>query len=331
MLKVKNDLPKTLKMQTSYLLNFVESQSKAKPFMKWAGGKGQLIEKLVSLFPTEINSNKIKKYAEPFIGGGALFFYVAQSYPSIEEFFISDANVELILAYKTIRKDVESLISLLEKKEKHYHSLDSIKQKTFFYEEREKFNEKLLGIDFKNFQNEWIERTATIIFLNRTCFNGLFRVNSKGEFNVPFGDYKNPKICDVDNLQAVSNLLQRTEIELGDFTVSEKFVDVNTFVYFDPPYRPISKTAHFTSYSKFEFGDEAQKRLAEYYVLLSKKGAKLMLSNSDPKNENLSDNFFEDLYNGFYIERVDATRMINSNSTKRGKITELVIKNYCND
>jgi DNA adenine methylase len=314
--------------QIDYSLNLVVAPAIAKPFMKWAGGKGQLIEKLVSLFPTEINSKEIAKYAEPFIGGGALFFHVAQNYPSIERFFISDANAELVLAYKTIQKEVEKLITWLEKLEKTYHALSSAEQKVYFYDQRDRFNEKLSSIDFENFQEAWIERTAEIIFLNRTCFNGLFRVNSKGKFNVPFGDYKNPKICDAENLRAVSSLLQKTEIELGDFTASEKFVDSSTFVYFDPPYRPLSKTASFTSYSKFEFGDDAQKRLAEYYALLSKKNAKLMLSNSDPKNENSEDRFFEDLYGKFRIERVDATRMINSNSDKRGKIKELVIMNY---
>jgi DNA adenine methylase len=319
-------------MQTTFTVStpIILSTKPTKPFLKWAGGKGQLLEKLVDLFPPEIHSGTIKKYAEPFIGGGALYFFIAQAYPQIEKFFISDANQELVLAYKTIQKDAESLIVFLEKLEKKYHALDDVAQKEFFYEQRKRFNEKLSVVNFNEFQTNWIERTAEIIFLNRTCFNGLFRVNSKGEFNVPFGDYKNPKICDADNLRAVSALLQNTEIELGDFIASEKFVDSSTFVYFDPPYRPLNKTASFTSYSKFEFGDEAQKRLAEYYIFLSKKKAKLMLSNSDPKNENPDDHFFEELYKSkeFRIERVDAARMINSVSSKRGKIKELVIMNY---
>lgn len=327
---IKNNKVIIPAMQTTFTLsariNFTEKT--AKPFMKWAGGKGQLIEKLANLFPLEMKADKITKYVEPFIGGGALFFYIAQNYPSIESFFISDVNEELILAYKTIQKNVESLISLLTTLEKKYHSLDGSEQRDFFYQERVDFNNKLANIDFKNFHENWIERTATIIFLNRTCFNGLFRVNSKGEFNVPFGDYKNPKICDADNLRAVSELLQKTEIKLGDFVTSEKFVDSSTFVYFDPPYRPLSKTASFTSYSKFEFNDEVQKRLAEYFALLSKRKAKLMLSNSDPKNENPDDRFFENLYEGFRIEKVDASRMINSDASKRGKIKELVILNY---
>ena len=312
----------------AYNLSFIEVSVKAKPFLKWAGGKGQLLEALSNLFPAEIHDGKIKRYAEPFIGGGALFFHIAQKFPKIEEFFISDVNQELVLAYKTIQRDVEGLITFLEPLEKNYHSLGSSEQKEFFYEQRKRFNEKLSTINFEEFRVDWIERTAEIIFLNRTCFNGLFRVNSKGEFNVPFGDYKNPKICDPENLLAISTLLQKTMIQLGDFTTSQDFIGKDTFVYFDPPYRPISKTASFTSYSKFEFDDETQKRLAEYYRLLNRKEAKLMLSNSDPKNADPNDHFFEELYKGFNIKRVDASRMINSDSTKRGKIKELVITNY---
>jgi DNA adenine methylase len=303
-------------------------EKNAKPFLKWAGGKSQLIGKLAGLLPLEMQDKKIRKYVEPFIGGGALFFYIAQTHPFIQSFFISDVNEELILAYRTIQEDVEGLISFLEILENEYHALDRVGQKNFFYEKRSEFNDRYGSVDLKNFQDAWIERTASIIFLNRTCYNGLFRVNSKGGFNVPFGDYKNPKICDPENLRAVSDLLQRTQIECGDFTASEKFVNEHTFVYFDPPYRPISKTASFTSYSRLDFDDDAQKKLAEYFTLLSQKGAKLMLSNSDPKNEDPEDHFFEDLYKGFRIERVDAFRMINSDAGKRGKIKELVIVNY---
>lgn len=317
-------------MQTIFTLSppIVFSTKLAKPFMKWAGGKGRLIGKLSKFFPFELQEGKIKKYVEPFIGGGALFFHVAQTYPFIEDFFISDVNEELILAYKTIQKDVESLIDALEKLEKDYHALSHNNQKEFFYKKRLDFNKKNKDIDFNNFKENWIERTATIIFLNRTCFNGLFRVNSKGEFNVPFGDYKNPKINDPDNLRAISEILQKTEIQCGDFTANKDFIDEYTFVYFDPPYRPISKTSSFTSYSKFDFGEVEQKRLAEYYQLLSKKNAKLMLSNSDPQNQDINDFFFENLYKNFRIEKVDASRMINSDGNKRGKIKELIILNY---
>lgn len=300
----------------------------AKPFLKWAGGKSQLIEKISAYFPPEICAGKITKYAEPFIGGGALFFYIAQNHPEIKSFYISDANAELTIAYQTIQRDVDSLIAALAAIEEKYHSLTREEQKEFFYETRSGFNSKLTEINFKEFQPNWIQRTATIIFLNRTCFNGLFRVNSKGEFNVPFGDYKNPKISDPENLIAVSNLLQKTSIEHADFTGCQHFVDDETFVYFDPPYRPISQTASFNSYAKSSFGDDEQTRLSEFFRLLDEKNAWLMLSNSDPKNINPNDNFFENAYQGFQIERVKATRIINSKAEKRGQINELLIMNY---
>ncbi len=279
--KEKNKAKKVSELQATYLLNFVEASAVAKPFLKWAGGKGQLLEALENLFPVEIHSKKIKKYAEPFIGGGALFFHVAQNYPNIEEFYVSDVNPELILVYKTVQKDVESLIAQLETMELEYHELTAIEQKNYFYNKRKNFNNNLSKFDLKEFHADWVTRTATLIFLNRTCFNGLFRVNSKGEFNVPFGDHNNPKICDTPNLRSVSALLQKTKIECGDFEASKDFIDENTFVYFDPPYRPLSKTAYFNSYSKIKFGDDSQKRLAKYFLLLSNKGTKLMLSNSE--------------------------------------------------
>jgi DNA adenine methylase len=324
----KSNTNKISELQTGYQLNFEVGVTKAKPFLKWAGGKGQLVQTLVDLFPEEMKTGQIKKYSEPFIGGGALFFYVAQNFQFIESFFISDFNQELVLAYETIKRNVESLIFLLSNLEKNYHGKEEEEQKTIFYETRNLFNTKLKNINFEKIDDTWVARTAEIIFLNRTCFNGLFRVNSKGEFNVPFGDYKNPKISDPDNLRAISRILENTEIIHGDFQESQRFIDSKTFVYFDPPYRPISKTASFTSYSKNDFDDAEQKRLAEYYRKLSEKGAKLMLSNSDPKNENPGDHFFEDLYKGFHIKRVDATRMINSDASKRGKIKELVVVNY---
>ncbi len=302
-------------------------KTKAKPFLKWAGGKAQLIEQIARHLPTQINSGSIHRYVEPFIGGGALFFHIAQMY-DVEEYFISDVNEELILAYKSIQKDVNGLIALLRRMERKYHRLTPNRQKEYFYTVRYELNEKRPLINFTKYDESWIERTAQIIFLNRTCFNGLFRVNSKGEFNVPFGKYRKPLICSEGNLCAVAELLRRTQIHLGDFTECEQFVTSDTFVYFDPPYRPISKTASFTSYSKFDFDDASQLRLASFFRLLDKKGAKLMLSNSDPKNEDPNDHFFENAYQNFHIERVRANRMINCNGDKRGAINELLIINY---
>lgn len=312
------------KCESSYLFQ------NPKPFLKWAGGKSQLIEQMSTLFPRELKNGAIKRYVEPFVGSGAVFLHIAQTY-NVEEIFICDINEELILAYKTIQRDVEGLINYLAEIQNQYYRHSPDEQENFFYVMRSKFNNSRAYLDFANYQPEWIERTAQLIFLNRTCFNGLFRVNSKAEFNVPFGRYKNPQICNPDNLRAVAGILYRTKIYNDDFEKFQDIVDVNTFVYFDPPYRPISKTASFTSYSKDNFTDRDQKRLAELFRNFDTRGAKLMLSNSDPKNEDPNDDFFEQLYKGFQIHRVTATRMINCDATKRGRINELIITNYEGD
>jgi DNA adenine methylase len=306
-----------------------------RPILKWAGGKGQLLEAIDARLPQELRAGKITRFVEPFIGGGAVFFHVAQKY-DVREFYLSDLNEELIVLYTAVRRDVEKVIALLSRIAKKYSSLERDTQKDFFYAERERFNIQLSTLrsgsgqafNFKTFQPNWIERAAQIIFLNRTCYNGLFRVNAKGGFNVPFGDYKNPTICDEGNLRAASALLQRAQIAHTDFTACAGVVDRDTFVYFDPPYRPISRTASFKSYSRHDFNDEDQKRLAGFYRQMDARGAKLMLSNSDPQNGDPGDNFFDDLYSGFRVDRIQATRNINSNGERRGRITELLITNY---
>ncbi|QHU99749.1 DNA adenine methylase [Synechocystis sp. CACIAM 05] len=308
--------------------NSKNQQAIAKPFLKWAGGKGKLIEQLVNFFPLEMTTGQLTKYAEPFIGGGALYFHVAQNYPQIEEFFISDCNQQLVLAYQTIQQNVDDLVDFLSQLQQKYYCLDKDEQKDLFYQQRLKFNQNVTEINLEKFSKLWIKQTGLLIFLNRTCFNGLFRVNSKGEFNVPFGDYKNPKICDAENLKLVANLLARTQIRFGDFTASNNFIDSATFAYFDPPYRPLNKTSSFTSYAQGDFNDREQSRLAGYFRLLNNKKATLMLSNSDPKNVDEDDSFFEKIYKDFRIERVSAARMINSKASKRGKINELLIMNY---
>lgn len=298
-----------------------------KPFLKWAGGKSKLLQQIEKNFPDELKTGSIARYIEPFVGSGAVFLHMAKFYP-IDEFFIADINPELIIAYKTIQKNVEKLIVILLKIQEKYLALNEEKRKEYFYLTRAEFNQKGKQIDYREYDRRWIERTAQIIFLNRTCFNGLFRVNSQGEFNVPCGRYKNPTICDRDNLRAVSQVLQKTYIHHGDFTDCEKFVNKHSFVYLDPPYKPISKTANFTAYSKNHFDDKEQLRLRDFFCLLDKKGAKLMLSNSDPTQEESTDIFFEIAYQGYRIERVKASRSINSNARKRGKINEILIINY---
>ena len=300
----------------------------AKPFMKWAGGKSQLLGQFQKYYPKELKVGRIKKYFEPFLGGGAVFLDIAQNF-LIESAFLTDINEELILAYKVIQRNPESLIEFLWKYSKQYYNLSEEERKEYFYEVRTNLNLQRFQINYRRYSKNWIPRAAQLIFLNKTCFNGLFRLNKKGEFNVPFGRYKNPKILDEENILALSKILQISEINAGNFYSTENKIDENSFVYFDPPYRPISKTSSFTSYSKYSFNDPEQIKLGRYFTKLAReKNAKLMLSNSDPTNVNSNDTFFKDLFSGFKIHNILANRMINCNGEKRGRIKELVITNY---
>jgi len=302
----------------------------AKPFLKWAGGKGQLLEQFQTRFPQELNGKGIiKRYYEPFLGSGAVLFWVMQNC-KVEQAYINELNPEIYLCYVAIQKDVEKIIRRLATLERKYHSLNSESQESFYYQIRDKYNKTRCSINFKEFQgSKQRDRAAITIFLNRTCFNGLYRVNSKGDFNVPFGRYRNPTICDANNLRAVSKLLRGVKITNRDFSIVRKQIKKDSFVYFDPPYRPLNRTANFTSYSTNEFNDEEQKRLSVLFRKLNEiDGVKIMLSNSDPKNENKDDNFFETLYEGFKIERLKARRMINCDASKRGEISEILITNY---
>jgi DNA adenine methylase len=311
----------------SIICNSSNSVNIVKPILKWAGGKGQLLEQIAKHLPQELIEGKIDFYIEPFIGGGAVFFWIAQNF-NIKEFYLSDINQELILLYKTIQKDVSSLVEELKKIENEYLILNEEKRKIYFLNKRESYNNFKDKIDIKNFDISWFSRAAQIIFLNKTCFNGLFRVNKKGYFNVPFGNYKNPRICHTDNLISASKLLQKATIQYFDFSEIQSLATPKTFVYFDPPYRPLTKTASFKSYSQFDFNDEDQIRLASFYQKLDRQGTKLMLSNSDPKNIDKNDNFFDELYSNFTINRIQANRMINSKASNRGAISELLITNY---
>ena len=306
---------------------FYEYKLGAKPFLKWVGGKRQLLSQFNELYPIELKLKKIKNYYEPFVGGGAVFFDVAQNY-EVENAFLYDINDELILAYKVIQRDVYKLIEFLHRYEKQYKKLDDEKRKEYYYELRENYNLQRFNIDYNKYSENWIPRVAQTIFLNKTCFNGLFRFNSKGGFNSPMGRYKNPKILDEQNLLNVSKLLEIATIKKADFREVKNDIKNNSFVYFDPPYRPISKTSNFTSYSKFNFQDDEQLQLAKLFYELDRQGHKLMLSNSDPKNTNPNDDFFETIYADFNITRVDAKRSINSNGNKRNLIKEIVVTNY---
>lgn len=292
-----------------------------KPFLKWAGGKGQLIHEIAPYYPFE--DSRIKKYAEPFVGGGAILFDILSKY-DLEAVYISDVNSELINTYCTIRDHADELIHLLLLMQSEFTALSAEERKICYTEKRTRFN------DLKMHENkaDSKERAALMIFLNRTCFNGLFRVNKKGFFNVPMGAYKNPTICDEANLRAVAEKLRNVTIVCADYRGSADFIDKHTFVYFDPPYRPLTETARFTSYTKDSFDDAAQIALAKFVDDMSAKGAKIVASNSDPKNVNSEDDFFEDIYRAHKIHRVNAVRMINSNADARGKIQELLISNF---
>lgn len=300
----------------------------AKPFLKWAGGKSQLLKQFENFYPPELKSGQIKKYIEPFVGSGAVFFDIVQKYP-LESVYIFDVNEDLILTYRVIRNDPQLLIEHLSHYEKQYHKLPDQQRKEFYYQVREKFNRQRQKINLRKYSHQWASRAGQLIFLKKTCYNGLFRLNRQGGFNVPFGKYKNPKILDEKNILRVWEVLQNAEIHYGNFLNFQKYAGDDTFVYFDPPYRPISRTSGFTSYSKDDFGDDQQKELAQLFRALNQRyNIKLMLSNSDPSNEKPGDAFILDLYRDFHIHKVMANRMINCKSEKRGRISELVITNY---
>ena len=301
--------------------------TKAKPFLKWAGGKRQLLTAINGRFPPQLPEGQIRRYIEPFVGGGAVFFHIAGHYP-VTEFYLSDINPELILAYQTVQREVDALIACLTELESHFLSLQTADQEPFYYEIRDQFNAQRHTIDYAQFSPPWVQRTAWLIFLNRTGYNGLFRVNSKGGYNVPFGRYQRPKICYPQRLTAVSQTLQNVTIRQGSYRQWADCADERTFVYFDPPYRPLSTTASFTSYSRHSFDDDAQLDLATFFRQLDGQGAKLMLSNSDPKNEDPNDDFFDKAYSDYTIERIPAKRQINSKGDQRGAINELLITNY---
>ena len=301
---------------------------KARPFLKWAGGKTQLLSEFEKRLPTKIQENKIiDNYVEPFVGGGALFFYLKNNYV-IKNSIILDVNPELIIAYKVVQRDYKKLIEELREIENIHLEKTESKRKEHYYKIRDLYNVQMLNFNYSEYNSEWVKRTKYLIFLNKTCYNGLFRQNKEGGFNVPFGLYKNPKILDESNIRAVNKSLLNTEIFCDDFTVSSEYIHKSSLVYLDPPYRPLNKTSNFTSYAKNGFIEKDQIRLAEFFHKMDEKGAYLILSNSDPKNEDMNDDFFENLYKKFNIDRIPAKRNINSNKLKRGDINELFITNY---
>ncbi len=304
-----------------------ERTSIAKPFLKWVGGKGQLLSQFEEVLPSQLYDEKFI-YIEPFVGGGAMLFYMLQRFPWIETAVVNDINPHLMGAYLVVKEHPERLVSTLRLMETEYKSIrreDS--RKDFYLSIRQQYNEETVDA---------VDKTAQLIFLNKTCFNGLYRENAKGKFNVPFGRYANPTICDEAVIYADSELLNRYKVQIvnGDFMQTIHYLDRATlnFIYFDPPYRPISATSSFNSYVKEVFDDVRQCDLAEYCRTLSRrKDCLWMLSNSDCSSQDSRDFFFERLYSGFHIHRVYATRSVNAIGSKRGKLSELLICNYENE
>jgi len=294
------------------------TQKKAKPFLKWAGGKTQLLEEITSRIPYQ--KDELFTYIEPFVGSGAVFFWVLSHFNNLKKIIINDINTDLINTYKIIQSNVENLISTLKIFENEYHSLNKNqeKKKKYYYQKRKTFNQR---------EENLITQAALFIFLNKTCFNGLYRVNKKNKFNVPIGSYKKPLICDENNLLAVNKALQKVIILNNDFEQTLKYTTKKSFFYLDPPYKPLSETSSFTAYTKEKFNDNEQIRLKKFCDTLNNRHYNWILSNADLKGKNAEDKFFDNLFKNYNIRRVLAKRSINSNSLKRGKLTELLITN----
>lgn len=263
---IPSDTEKPAAMQS---IHSNTSDKTVKPFLKQAGGKGQLIKEIRKYYP--FSDRQITKYAEPFVGGGAVLFDILSKF-DLDEVYISDINAELINCYHVIRKDVEELIQMLFDMQNEYIPTDMEHRKRYYLKQRERFN--YLKVNHNT--QIHIEKAALMIFLNKTCFNGLYRINKKGLFNVPMGAYKSPMICDADNLRAVSCKLQNVQIVCGNYNESAAFIDKHTFVYFDPPYRPLTNTASFTAYAETLFHDAEQMELAKFVDAMNGKGAKVL-------------------------------------------------------
>lgn len=294
--------------------------AKAKPFIKWVGGKGQLISQLEAMLPKDFAFWKDVCYIEPFVGGGAMLFHMLQAYPNITAAVINDINPDLITCYKVVRDEPLVLLEALDDIQRKYYALpDEDSRRGFFMEQRACFNTKKLND---------IENTTLFFFLNRTCFNGLYRVNKSGLFNVPFGKYTTPTICDRETILADSELLKRVDILNGDFESTLDKARGTAFFYLDPPYRPLSNTSSFNDYAKEAFNDDAQVRLKQFCDRLQQAGHYFMLSNSDCIAKNPADSFFDDLYASYQIDRVWASRNVNADAAKRGKLTEILVRNF---
>ncbi len=292
----------------------------AKPFVKWAGGKGSLVNLLAAHLPVDFGDKKNVTYIEPFVGGGAMLFYMLAHFPNIRRVVINDINADLILCYKLIKNTPEKLIAQLKKIESEYLQLQTMDEKSdYYYGMRDKYNNIIADID---------ERAACFIFLNKTCFNGLYRVNTSGKFNVPFGRYKKPKICDDRLISIDHKILKNVDIYSGNYSEIIKHIGKGyNYVYIDPPYRPLSGTAYFKEYSHNVFDDKEHEKLKLFCDQLTGKGCQIMQSNSNSMDDE-GESYFAKLYKGYCIDYIKAHRYINAHVGKRKKETELLIMNY---
>lgn len=292
----------------------------AKPFVKWAGGKGSLIKQLIECLPQNFDEQQNVTYIEPFVGGGAMLFYMLTHYSNIKRAIINDVNEDLINCYLLIKEDPARLIVLLRNIKDEYYNLDTIEKKMrYYYRIRERYNNDELAI---------VERAACFIFLNKTCFNGLYRVNTSGKFNVPFGKYERPNICDEELIMADHKVLQKVEIYSGKYkNVTKHLGKGYNFIYIDPPYRPLSGSACFIEYTHNIFDDTEQEKLKVYCDMLTQKGCKIMQSNSNSIDDD-GVPYFAKLYNSYTINQILAHRFIKAHAGKREKETELLIMNY---
>lgn len=295
--------------------------TKAKPFIKWVGGKSQLIGQLEALLPPDFDKKENVTYIEPFVGGGAMLFHMLKTHKNIRRAVINDINPDLTACYTVVRDYPERLVRSLASIQDDYDKIKGEEAKKEYYLHiRDLFNSKTIA--------GAIENATLFIFLNRTCFNGLYRVNKAGKFNVPYGRYERPLICDADTIYADSDILQNITILTGDFEQTFDYADGDTFFYFDPPYRPLNSTSNFNNYAKEAFNDVAQIRLKSFCDRLQHEKIPFMLSNSDCLGKDGTDRFFDDLYRNYDIQRVWAARSINADGSKRGKLTEILVRNY---
>ena len=294
--------------------------AKAKPFIKWVGGKGQLIEQLEALLPADFAEREDVTYIEPFVGGGAMLFYMLQTYPNIKSAIINDINPDLTLCYQIVRDNPTELVKSLNKIQSEYYNIKTEEdRKTFFLQQRDKYNTKSLNP---------IDNCTLFFFLNRTCFNGLYRVNKAGKFNVPFGKYERPNICDEELIMADHRILQKVDIYVGEYkNITKHLGKKYNFIYIDPPYRPLSGSACFIEYSHNVFDDTEQEKLKTYCDILTQKGCKIMQSNSNSLDDK-KESYFAKLYNTYTVKQILAHRFINAHAGKREKETELLIMNY---